>query len=545
MSDIDLVPESVLRLKTPRVLQREEAAPHGQSALRVFYGEHQITFDDGDCAFGRGLVRQSIFRAVDACAWSDGPPRTWGEVRALLTELVTSGILELEGRPVAAPEAPRSVLQLVNPAGPAAPMPPLRWRSLEDLCAVTAADGHALPVDLLEATLGAGLLAQLVRDTSGRQSGENSLAMLAPALTDPVPTEWRPCRFAGSRFEDARPMNVSGLKQLAAGFDGMLGRIAAIRAAFLARVGGNRLDLGGMWLLSWIFFVLPAWTARRVADRCPNGAVPEWATALSKTFGGVRMTLQMLLARGCGVDAEFTPAELVRVTEEEARYLSVTGVCAGTPAMIDRTLAVFVSGACAPAAPPIPELARALDYGIATAALLLVAAALEARTRILVAEAGLDSEPIAHELADLERSEGDATLALRRATELAAILHVAVDPVAPPLCAAVPLPHPDAALLLAVLGIEFEAVRLAAHHQAMVNDALGVAASPALMRRDVALGLTPTPRRLWGDRVAAHLGWIIDEDEHGFALSVAGRRIRLVRTACPIERAVPPATIAV
>ncbi len=526
MSDIDLVPETVLRLKTRRVLQREEVGPHGQLALRVFYGEHQITFEDADLAFGRGLVRQPLFRAADACAWSDGPPRTWAEVRALLTDLVVSGILELEGHAVPAPATPRTVLQLIDPAGP---MPPLRWQSLADLCALTAADGRALPVDLLEATLGAGLLAQLVRDPSGRQSGENSLAMLAPALTDPVPTEWRPCRYAGSRFEDARPMNVSALKQLADDFDGMLGRIVALRAAFLARLGRDRLDLGGMWLLSWVFFVLPAWTARRVADRCSNGAVPEWATALSKTFGGIRMTLQLLLVRGRGVDTEITPAEFVRVTEEEARYLSDTGVCSGTPQMIDRTLAVFVSGACAPAAPPIPELARALDYGVATAALMLVAAAREARTRLLVAEAGLDSEPIARELADLEQREGNATIALQRTTELAAaILGVAIDPAAPPLLAAVPLPHPDAELLLAVLGIEAEAVRLAAHHQALVNDALGVPASPAPTRRDVALGLAPTPRRLWGDRVAAHLGWIIDEDEDGLALRVAGRRIRLV-----------------
>ena len=316
------------------------------------------------------------------------------------------------------------MLQLGNPAGP---MPPLRWRNLADLCALTAVDGHALPVDLLEATLGAGLLAQLVRDTSGRQSGENSLAMLAPALTDPVPTEWRPCRFAGSRFEDTRPMNVSGLKQLAPDFDGMLGRIAALRAAFLARIGRDRLDLGGMWLLSWVFFVLPAWTARRVADRCPNGAVPEWATALSKTFGGVRMTLQMLLARGCRVDTEFSPAELVRVTEEEARYLSVTGVSAGTPAMIDRTLDVFVSGTCAPAAPPIPELARALDYGFATAALLLVAAAREARTRFW--------SPRPASARSRLRTSSRISITARAmpnspcgATELAAIVHVAVDP---------------------------------------------------------------------------------------------------------------------
>src|SRR6185295_14768071 len=101
---------------------------------------------------------------------------------------------------------------------------------------------------------------------------------------------------------------------------------------------------------------------------------------------------------------------------------------------------VFVSGTCAPAAPPIPDAARALDYGFATAALLLVAAAREARTRILVAEAGLGSEPIAHELADLDQREGDATLALRRASDLARILHVPVDAAAPPLRASVPLP---------------------------------------------------------------------------------------------------------
>jgi len=229
---------------------------------------------------------------------------------------------------------------------------------------------------------------------------------------------------------------------------------------------------------------------------------------------------------GRAVDTELTPAEFIRVTEEEARYLSNTGVCAGTPQMIDRTMAVFVSGASAPAAPQIQELGRALDYGVATAALPLVAAAREARTRLLVAEAGLDSEPIARELADIEYREGDATIALQRAIELAAMLGVAIDPAAPPLVAAEPLPHADAELLLAVLGIEAEAVRLAAHHQALVNDALGVPASPALTRRHVALGLAPTPQRLWGDRIAAHLGWTIEEG--GVALRVAGRRIRLV-----------------
>jgi hypothetical protein len=524
MSDIDLVPASVLRLKTRRVLQRDEVGADGQLVLRVFYGEHQITFADDELSFGRGLVGQSLFRAADACAWSDGPPRTWPEVRALLSELVASGILELEGHPVPAPDSPRSVLQVIDAA---APMPPLRWRSLAELTALTAAGGHVPPVDVLEATLGAGLLAQLVRDPSGRQCGENSLANTVPALTDPVPTEWRPCGFAGSRFQDARPMNVSGLKHVADDFDGMLGRIVALRGAFLARTGRDRLDLGGMWLLAWIFFVLPAWTARRAADRCPNGAVPEWATALSKTFGGVRMTLQVLLVRGRGVDTVPTVEELLRTTEEEARYLSDTGVCAGTPQMIERTVAVFVSGAAAPAAPPMPDIGGAIDYGCATAALMLVAAAREARTRLLVAHAGVDSAPIAQELADLKDREGDAAVALQRATGLAASLGVAIDPVAPPLCSAESLPHRDADVLLAVLGIEVEAARLAAHHQARVNDALGVRVSPAPTRRDVAAGLAPTPRRLWGDRVAAHLGWIIDEDEDGLALRVAGRRIPL------------------
>jgi hypothetical protein len=522
---IDLVPDSVLRLKAKRLLQREDAGPLGQVALRVFYGEHQIIFDDGELAFGRGLVRQSSFRAADACEWSDGAPRAWDDVRADLMELVDSGVLELEGCPVES-EFPRSVLQHTNPS---APMPPLRWKTLAELCALTAVDGHALPIDLLEATLGAGLLAQLVRDPSGRQCGENSLAMLAPALTDRVPTEWRPCRYAGSRFEDPRPMNVSALKQLGGDFEAMLAHIVHVRAAFLAGLGRDRLDLGSMWLLSWIFFVLPAWTVRRVADRRPNGAVPAWATALSKTFGGVRMTVQMLLSRGRGIHAEPTATELIRVTEEEARYLSHTGVCAGTPQMIDRTMAAFVSGTGASAAaPPIPELARALDYGVATAALMLIAAAREARTRILVAGAGLDSDVISQELADLDQREGNAAIAWQRTTELAAaVLGVAIDPVAPPLTAAAPLPHRHAALLLRILGIEREAVRLAAHQQARVNAALGVPVTPPLTRRDVSVGLAPTPRRLWSDRVAAHAGCTVDEAEDSLTLCVAGRRIRV------------------
>jgi hypothetical protein len=535
----ELLPGSVLRLKSRRVLQREESGSDGRVALHVFYGEHQITFDDDEVAFGRRLVGQSRFQAEEACAWTAGAARAWADVRADLIELVDSGILEIEGQPPAATDPPRSVLQLIDPA---APMPPLRWKTLEDLCAMTSVDGRQLPVDLLEATLGAGLLAQMVRDPSGRQCGENSLAMFAPALTDPVPTEWRRCPFSGSRFEDARPMNVSALKQFGAGFDSMLGRIVYVRAAFLTRTGRERLDLGGMWLLSWIFFVLPAWTARRVVERASNGDAPEWATALSKTFGGIRMTLQFLLAHGLGGDAEPSAAELLRVTEEAARYLSHTGVCAGTPQMIERTVTAFVSGTGA-LATPIAELERVLDYGFATAALLLGAAAREARTRLLVAEARLDSDSIARDLADVDQRDGDATNILRRTTELAAVaLGVAVDPNAPPLVAAEPLPDPHADLLPAILGVEAAAVRLAAHHQALANAALGVTTSPVLTRRDVALGLAPTPQRLWSDRVAAHLGWIIEEDDDGAALRVAGRRVRLQSPgtcSTPETRALP------
>jgi hypothetical protein len=516
-----VTPETVLRLQARRVLQREEVGADGRPALRMIYGEHQVTFEDAELSFGRRLVCESAFRAVEACSWSDGTPRSWSDVHALLSELVVAGVLELDGRPAAGLDEPPSVLQRIDPKEP---MPPLAWHSLDDLCALVAAGGHVLPVDVLEATLGAGLLAQLVRDPSGRQCGENTLAMSAPQLTDRVPTEWRRCRFAGSRFEDRRPMNVSGLRQVAADFDGMLARIAAVRAAFLARTGRTRLDLGSMWLLAWIFFVLPAWTVRRAADRGANGEVPEWATALSKTFGGIRMTLQMLLLQhGRALTSEITAAEFLRVTEEAARYLSRTGVCAATPMMLERTVNTFVAGGCPRAAAPIPHLDQALDYGVATAALPLLAAARETRTRLLVAAAGLDG-PIARELADVEDREGDARNALGRACQLGAALGVAIDPVAPPLVPSEPLPDP-ADLLLAVLGVEAKAVRLAGHHQARVNTVLGVPSTPPLTRRDVAAGLSPTPRRLWGDLLAEHLGWSIDDNGNGLAVRAGNRHI--------------------
>jgi hypothetical protein len=523
MSQIDLGPETVLRLKARRVLHREEVLPGGHCVLRVFYGEHQITFEDGELAFGRGLVRDSIFQAAHACRWSDAAPRTWDDIRPLLVDLVASGILDADGVSSPRQKYTPTVLQLTSPL---AGMPPLRWRTLSDLCQLTSANGHVVPIDLLEATLGAGLLAQVVRDPSGRQSGENSLAMLAPALTDPVPTEWKRCPFSGSRFEDARPMNVSALKQLAGGFDDMLARIVALREAFLATTNRERLDLGGMWLLAWICFVMPAWAARRMADRCPNGAVPEWATALSKAFGGIRMTLHFLIERGCDLDDEITPADFVRVTEEEARYLSDTGVCAGTPQMIDRTLAAFICGTGVPAPVPFPDVTSALDYGFWTAALLVLSALREARTRLLVSNAALESEAIARELADLEQREGGAMLAAQRANELAARLGLSIDLTSAPLAADMPA-HPDNELLLAILGIEEQAVRIAAQYQARVNAALGFATTPPLTRRDVAAGLAPTPRRLWGDHVASQLGWTVDQDGTRLTLNSGDRHIRL------------------
>jgi hypothetical protein len=327
-------------LRTDRLLFRPRRAVPREEAgvLHVRYGGKAVTFEGSLLSFGQQLLRQDEFVAEQACAWSDG---SWEEARAHLELLLREGVLERVGAQRPSGESPLRDLD------PDAPVPPLRWQTLEQGCQFVG-EVHGIPLEAgqLETALGASQMSNLVRDEHGRQIGENTVALRDPALAELAPTEWRRCPFPGSRFDDPRPMNVTALRHMTSDLEKTLGAMEALRRRFLARLGSEQPTLGELYLLARVAAVLPAWLLCRPGAQVPNGSIPSWVASLQKLVGGINMPIMcLLLDLGEPFEARTTPEQLWRVTEEMGLFLTKAGVCSGTPKMVERSLQAFVYGA--------------------------------------------------------------------------------------------------------------------------------------------------------------------------------------------------------
>jgi hypothetical protein len=349
-----------LLFRPKRAVPREEPG-----ILHVRYGGRAVIFEGlRACAFGQRLLRQEEFVAEQACAWSDEEPIPWEEVRELLELLLGEDIVERVGAERPESDSPMRKLP------PDAPPPPLRWQTLEEGCRfVGEAHGLTLPPGQIEAAFGASGLSNLARDESGRQIGENTVALRDPALAELVPTEWRRCPFPGSRHEDPRPMNVTALRHMTADFERTLGAMEALRRRFLVRQGIDTPSLGELYLLARVAAALPAWLLCRPGAAVPNGAIPSWVASLQKLVGGINMPIMsLLLDLGEPFEARTTPERLLSVTEELGLFLTSSGVCSGTPKMVERSLRAFVEGSERSEevllAETLGDVDAAIDYGL-------------------------------------------------------------------------------------------------------------------------------------------------------------------------------------
>jgi hypothetical protein len=544
----ELQPGDVLILRRRRILSRHERTEEGMEALRVFYRDKDITFDLPETvAFGRRLIQQERFKAGEAMGWSDGAPLPWDDVCGLLGTLLEEGVLERENEEPSPDSPPAPFTAGTDPDGL---LPEPRWRTTEELCAVVSAHlKQEIDPARLEATLGAALVGMAATDEQGRQ-GENTLALLAPFLADLVPTEWARCRFSGSRFEEARPMNVSAMRQVRHHFEPLLQAMAAIRARLLARAGRSPADLIFLAILSDVFFMLGAWVLVRPGERVRNGELPAWLTSLQKTAAGIGLPVRELLffSRELPFDeaARQQPdaARLLRVSEESLLFMSATGVCAGPPAMVQRALQVFtgqetLDGAGAPLE-ALGDLDGMLDYALAAVGLEAARLYYRASTQAVV-ERVLDGQPT-----------GDLTLlrwfldassippgGAARCSEACAAyfegtlaLGAGAAPSSPPprLTLATPLEEiaarltegradsPWAPAFLEILAIEKRAQETVTQLQAKINDLLGRSARPRVTRTD--LNALPRLRgeTLPGDAMARLLNVTVREQEDRYLL---------------------------
>ena len=359
-----------------RLLHSYVVNDDGLRELRIDYGLKEITFDDERFfAFGEQLVTATSFTGHDATAW--GPGYDWDELRPLLEALLDEGIL-VRGETRDDPRGGGLVASLVPPSV----CPVARSWSAAECEGITHDLGdRGVEVGYLEAVVPAFRIPHPALDADDRQVGE---ANVFPAqLRLDRPTEWRVCQYAGSRYRDETPMNVTALKAMIKHWKPMMSAILAVRAELAARFGrsGERQaeawTIGELHLLSSGVLSLLAFELLRGGGASPQRPLHPVLSSLFRITDGVRLTAYEMLfsvERTRRADEPMTAAALYERAEQQGLLTSPTGVCAGPRHMIDEFLRSVVDGVAArgiagvelPAevAALIAELPAAVDYGL-------------------------------------------------------------------------------------------------------------------------------------------------------------------------------------
>ena len=338
--------DDVLVLPKPqRVVTHYATAAAGGPTLHLYYGDKAITFDEPALfAFGEGLTQHARFVARTATTWGAG--YDWPRVQELLEQLLAEGILQHGEATEAAPlPVPHGVCPSPLPAAPN--RVPRTWMDCEAI--TRELTGHAVEVGYLELVVPIFRVAHMLLDAEGRQVGEANV--FPPALRLEVPTEWRPCPYAGSRFDHAQPMNVTALKSMRQQWPQMLVALARIRAAYLRRFPQARAGwtVGDLERLATLVLAVPTYLLMRTPPRVANGALPPVFSALFRVTDGLRMTMHQMLfvptvEATLPPEAPMTSAEIYAYAERNGSFLSAHGVCAGPKAMIETFLHVLVDG---------------------------------------------------------------------------------------------------------------------------------------------------------------------------------------------------------
>lgn len=317
----------------------------GVTELRLYYGNKEISFDEPELfAFGETLAKQSRFAAGAAVTWGAG--YDWDRVRGLLEQLLDEGVLrradpadvaDVQGRDGARP----------SPMPPAPCAAAREWRDCEAITAELT--GRPLELGHLELVVPIFRVAHMALDAEGRQVGESNV--FPPALRVEVPTNWRTCVYAGTRFQTERPMNVTALKAMRAHWPQMMAALRHIREAYLARCPDARRGwtVGHLERLATAVLAVPTYQLMRGDRRVENGALHPALSSMFRVTDGLRMTMHQMLFVPIGEptlspDAPMTAAEVLDYAERNYSFHSDHGVCAGPRMMIEEFLAVLIDG---------------------------------------------------------------------------------------------------------------------------------------------------------------------------------------------------------
>ena len=319
----------------------------GATQLHLYFGDSQISFDETDLfGFGESLATQSTFAAGSATQWGAG--YAWERVRPLLEELIEEGVLRRAtphnydaGTGLRQDGARTSLL-------PPAPSAVARtWFECETI--TRELTGRALEIGYLELVVPIFRVAHMAMDAEGRQVGEANV--FPKALRVDVPTNWRTCIYAGSRFQAEVPMNVSALKSMRTDWAQMMAVLLHIRETYLQRFPQARAGwtVGHLERLSTVVLALPTYQLMRTQHRVENGQLPPALSCLFRVTDGLRLTMHQMLFVPIGEptrspDSPMNSAEVFAYAERNYSFHSEHGVCAGPKVMVEEFLGVIIDG---------------------------------------------------------------------------------------------------------------------------------------------------------------------------------------------------------
>jgi hypothetical protein len=354
------------RLYVPHRKRMSHAYVTGAEGVRelcLYYGDKEVSFDDERMfPFGEQLVSQPSFVAGTATSW--GPGYAWDELRPMLEALVEAGIIK-RGDTVDDPRGGGLVASQLPPSE--CPVP--RMWSAQDCEAITRElGGRPLEIGNLEAIVPAYRIVHPALDADGRQVGEANV--FPPRLRLDRETEWRACQYAGSRYRDDAPMNVTALKAMIKHWKPMMATLLVIRAEVLRRLVRSRdgWTCGDLHTFSRVVLALPAYPLMQRGGASPQPPLHPVLSSLFRIIDGIRMTTHDMLflsaERTRRPEEPITAADLYGFAERNGLFLSEYGVCAGPRPLIDELFAlVFSPGDAAEAAgglPPESELPEAV-----------------------------------------------------------------------------------------------------------------------------------------------------------------------------------------
>lgn len=184
---------------------------------------------------------------------------------------------------------------------------------------------------------------ELIVDTEGRPLLER---FAPPQLQQGVPMELVECRYSGSRFKHANPMNVSALRQMQEHWDDALEGIAYLRSLYC--VPEPEVTCLDLWRIGELCARLPEFLVYRADSPLHSGIVPAHVAAIFKIAVGLnhatlRFTELNMLTHpeklGVAIDVD----ELYSFIEAQQFLISPHGVCAGPEKLIRRAVRALVA----------------------------------------------------------------------------------------------------------------------------------------------------------------------------------------------------------